>query len=411
MDKLKPCIETGELDACVDETARVAKEMGIDGEELLGLSSETRQNRVFNFAYVLALAAAQGLEGTKMAEAYYYAGLAAQHLGNIEQAEEQYKKSIKAYPKNVAAHSNYAIMLQKLKRLEKAEEHYKRAMDAAPENAVVHSNYAILLKELKKPEEAKVQYKLAIEADPKNAVAHFNYAILLEELKRPEKAEKQYKLAIDANPKLAAAHINYANLLREKAMFSKAVDEIKIALQIELNDPYALKKYGDILADEYCLEGAIEKYREAIKYSDSMVRPVVAEIHNNLGWTHAQLKQYTKAENEFKKALVLDPLNVKANRNKRKLSKTDIDTDISIVQIFLGTLLLLSLIVSYIFFLNDKFSETVFTTQVTILIGLLIFTLLYPQIKTAKISPTGFEFELSNEHITQPIKRSLEFER
>ncbi|MCZ7401287.1 MAG: hypothetical protein O8C61_03610 [Candidatus Methanoperedens sp.] len=35
LQKLAPCIERGDLDACVEEAARVAREMGVGAEELL----------------------------------------------------------------------------------------------------------------------------------------------------------------------------------------------------------------------------------------------------------------------------------------------------------------------------------------------------------------------------------------
>ena len=39
LKKLAPCIERGDLDACVEEAARVAKEMGVGAEELMELFS------------------------------------------------------------------------------------------------------------------------------------------------------------------------------------------------------------------------------------------------------------------------------------------------------------------------------------------------------------------------------------
>ena len=40
LERLAPCIERGDLDACVEEAARLAKEAGIDSKALLELSSE-----------------------------------------------------------------------------------------------------------------------------------------------------------------------------------------------------------------------------------------------------------------------------------------------------------------------------------------------------------------------------------
>ena len=88
LQKLAPCIERGDLDACMEEAARVAREMGVGARELLELSGEKGKAGGYALAYVLALAAAQGLEGEAKAVAYYNSGLAAKYLKKVEKAEE-----------------------------------------------------------------------------------------------------------------------------------------------------------------------------------------------------------------------------------------------------------------------------------------------------------------------------------
>ncbi|MCX9009633.1 MAG: tetratricopeptide repeat protein, partial [Candidatus Methanoperedens sp.] len=184
LQKLTPCIERGELEKCVEEAARLAGEMGIGAEELLDLSMQEGMGGKHDFTYVLALAAARGLEVEGKAIAYYNAGLAAQYLRKVEKAEEHYKLAIEADPKLAAAHYNYANLLSEQKRNDEAEQHYKLAIEADPKYAAAHYNYANLLSEQKRNDEAEQHYKLAIEADPKYAAAHSNYAILLKEQKR-----------------------------------------------------------------------------------------------------------------------------------------------------------------------------------------------------------------------------------
>lgn len=263
--KLAPCIERGELDVCVEEAARLAREMGMEAGELLELSAAEGENGKHDFAYVIALAAAQDLKGEVKGGAYTNAGFAAHNL----------------------------------KKIEKAEQLYKQAIEADSKLAVAYYIYANLLREQKRNDEAEQYYKQAIEVDPKLAAAHYNYANLLYELNKKKEAEQQYKLAIETEPKLASAHNNYANLLRKNAQYSEAEKEIRIALQIEPRNPFALGSYGDILADEDYFEEAIEKYHEAIKNSDSIEHMAKAEIHNNLGWVYVHVEQHYRAGKEF----------------------------------------------------------------------------------------------------------------
>jgi hypothetical protein len=104
LQKLAPCIERGDLDACVEEAARVAQEMGVGAGELLDLSAESGKSGRNDFTYVLALGAVHGLEGFAKASAYNNAGLAAGFLGNKEKQEEYYKLAIAANPNYAAAH-------------------------------------------------------------------------------------------------------------------------------------------------------------------------------------------------------------------------------------------------------------------------------------------------------------------
>jgi tetratricopeptide (TPR) repeat protein len=301
LHKLSPCIERGDLDACVEEAARLAEEMGVAAEDLLELSAEKGMDEKHDLVYVLALTAAQGLKNNKKAEAYIYAGFSADIIGKLREAEKYYKK--------------------------------------------------------------------AIEIDPNNA----------------------------------GVHNNYSNLLREKGLLADAEKEIRNSLQIAEEDsswqqirPYAHGNLGDILADEGSLVEAEKEYQSALKNSASMEPYLISKLHNNLGWVYVQLKQYSKAKNDFKKAVAFDPLNVKATRNLRKLDKLDDERDISSSQKLLGFILLLPLIASYFLFWNNRLTETAFTVQIIFFIASLIFILLFNQIERFKAGTV--EFEMNTEH-------------
>lgn len=481
LKKLAPCIECGELETCVEEAARVAREMGIGAGELRELSTHKGSNREYEFAYVLALAAAQGLAGNEKAKAYNNAGLAAKYIGKLKESEELFKKAIELNQKLAQAHSNYANLLKELNRKTEAQKYHEKAIELDPTNAAIyinyanllkelnkkieaekyykkaielggtekpvsHNNYALLLEELNRKAEAEKHYKCAIKLNPKLAEAYSNYAVLLAELGRKNEAEEHYnraielspklagvysnyanllkelgrkieaeeyyKKAIELNPKLSVAHSKYAELLREKALFSEAEKEVRIALQIEPENPYAVGTLGDILANEDCFEDAIKEYQKTLKNSALMKDSATSEIHNNLGWVYAQLKQYKKAEEEFKKAIALDSMNVKAIRNLRKLGKVETEIENCKFQkcLAIKMLLLVFIAFSYYLFWIERLNEAVFVIYSTILITMLIFVFFIHQIKRFKLKlGTGEgEFEMSTEHRTQPIGFTFE---
>ena len=310
LKKLAPCIERGDLDACVEEAARLAGEMGVRAGELLELSTQGGNCGKYAYAYVLALAAEQDLEGEAKAGAFNNVGLAAKYLRKLEKAEEHYKLATAANPKLAEAHSNYAILLKELKRNEDAEKHYLLAIEANPKYAAVHSNYANLLKELKRNEDAEKHYLLAIKANPKYAVAHYNYANLLKELKRNEDAEKHYLLAIEANPKYAAVHSNYAILLKKLNRKPEAEEHYKLAIAANPNLAEAHSNYAILLSELNRKPEAEEHYKLAIA-----ANPNYAAAHYNYANLLNELNRKPEAEEHYKLAIAANPNYAEAHGN------------------------------------------------------------------------------------------------
>ena len=109
LQKLKACIERG--DACVEEAAQMAEEMGLEDQKLLNISDLAGVMMGFDFRYVLTLAAAQKLKGNAKAKAFFDAGVSAHILKKLDKAEEKYKQAIAYNPKYAEAHHSYTILL------------------------------------------------------------------------------------------------------------------------------------------------------------------------------------------------------------------------------------------------------------------------------------------------------------
>jgi len=329
LQKLAPCIERSDLDACVEEAVRVAREMGVGAGELLELSGESGKNTRYDFTYVLVLAAAQGLEGEAKAVAYYNAGFAAKYLGKVEKAEEQYKQAIAANLNLADAYYNYANLLKELNRKTEAEEQYKQAIAANPNIAEAHSNYANLLYELNRKTEAEEQYKQAIASNPNLVEAHSNYANLLSELNGKTEAEEHYQQAITTNPNFAAAHYNYANLLKELNRKTEAEEQYKQAIAANLNYAAAHSNYAILLKELNRKTEAEEHYLQAITFN-----PNYAEAHYNYANLLSELNRKPDAEEHYKQAIAANPNLAEAHGayglllikfNKRKDAKREIE--------------------------------------------------------------------------------------
>ncbi len=203
LQKLTPCIDRGDLDACVEEAARVAQEMGVGAQKLVLLSAEEGMNDRYDFVYVLNLTAARGLEGDAKAEANYNVGTAAHHLRKVEKAEEHYKLAIDAKPKYAQAHSNYALLLSELNRKPEAEEQYKLAIAANPNYVEAHKNYAKLLREKAMFSDAENEVRIALkdsmEQHAKSKI-HNNLGWVYVHLEQYNRAKKEFNEAHKLDP-------------------------------------------------------------------------------------------------------------------------------------------------------------------------------------------------------------------
>lgn len=241
-------------------------------------------------------------------------------------------------------------------------------------------------------EKEEQTYHKSLEINPNDVYAHNNYADLLKSLGRKTEAEEHYKKALEINPNDVYAHNNYADSLRKKDRFSEAEKHVRTALQLKPDDSWALATLGDILADEGYFEEAINEYHNALNNSASKNPSLESEICNNLGWSYAQLKQEAKAQDEFKKAKRLDPMNIKAIRNLRAIDKAiKFQPNLSRNQICISAVPAILLVSSYVLFLFGKLSETLFITQTTLLMALIIFVLYSNQLARFKMGTLELE--------------------
>ena len=307
VQKLTPCIERGNLDACVEEAARLADEIGISADEVLRLAGQMGEEGKYELAYVLALGGADGLDGFKKAQAYSNAGLAVQFLGYVDKAEIHHLKAIDVDQNYAVAHYNYSLLLEELNRKDEAETHYLKAIEADPNYAAGYNNYALLLAELGRKDEAEFYYLKAIESDSSYTIAYNNYAILLEDLNRKDEAETHYLKAIESDPSYAPGLNNYAILLAK--LNKKTEAKIHYLKAIE-SDPKLAEAHGaySIFLIDYGrrdnalseTELASELFKEIGRITQSYLTK--AWFYQKYSEKYFNQKQYLKSSSDLDKA-------------------------------------------------------------------------------------------------------------
>lgn len=127
---------------------------------------------------------------------------------------EQYRKKLpqleeKAKSGNPIDLQEYGIALYATGDLEKAEQIYKKQAESDNKNFLLHNNLANTLRDLGKYEEAIKEYEKAIEISPNSTNSYINLASVFQySLKDLDKALEIYKKAIEKNPE----NIDFLNL-------------------------------------------------------------------------------------------------------------------------------------------------------------------------------------------------------
>ena len=189
LQKLARCPERGDLDACVEEAAKLAKEMGIEAKELLKRSSDKINSGEQILAHVLSLAAARDLDGADKARAFFLAGLAAQMTEtaeNIELAISHYNRALEVYTReafpekwaltqnNLGNAFNNRIRGDRAENIEQAISHYNQALevytrDTFPEKwATTQNNLATAYSDQIRGDQAE---------NIEQAISHYNQAL------------------------------------------------------------------------------------------------------------------------------------------------------------------------------------------------------------------------------------------
>ena len=117
--------------------------------------------------------------------------------GRGDEAEEYFRRSIQAAPRDAGYLGNYALFLKRRERFSEAEEWYRKALDADPGSARALGDYGWLLYERRgDAAEALGFTERALAVDPKRVMAGLNRGLFLLLLGRAEESRRQYEATL-----------------------------------------------------------------------------------------------------------------------------------------------------------------------------------------------------------------------
>ena len=191
-------------------------------------------------------------------------------------------------------------------------EYYKKALELAPGSSVIMERLAEIYAKSQRTREAIQQATEALKADPDNLAAHRLLARIYVrtlgdmspgELQKEnlEKASEQFHAILKLDPKDTSSALWLARLYRFENRHADAEKVLRGILERDADNGPALEQLSQLLIDEGRSQDAVELLSKSAGSSSS------PEIYDLLGDAYSQGKDYSKAEDAYRKAVEADP--------------------------------------------------------------------------------------------------------
>ncbi len=271
------------------------------------------------------------------ADVLHLLGILLAQRGKFSEAQKLIAKAIELQPNSPSFHNSMGNTLKNLGKLDKAIDYYQKALDLQSNYAVAHNNLGNVLLQQGKLKQASKHYRQAIQIQPNYADAHYNLAIILLKQNNVAEAMKHLDKTLQLQPDHTETHNQKAQLLHQQGDLDKAIYHYKECLKLdpcnaavfhnlgaiflEQGEPAAALKYFLRLLqiapdfDTYYNLGVIYMYlgrpNDAIQYFQEALKkdPNHFASHNNLGSIYLKAEDYKNAAWHYRQALKLQPDN------------------------------------------------------------------------------------------------------
>lgn len=183
----------------------------------------------------------------KDANQHFHTAMQAFNAGDMDRAERNFRKALKAAPSHVGALNLLAIALMRMQRYAEAEPVIARAVKLDASSDTSFYNYGFVLKQLGKPQQALEQFDRALHLNAKSFEAWNNHGTCLNDLHRHDDALSSFDRALDINPKYTAALANRAKTLADLRRFDDALAAFDATLVLDAQLLFAHLGRGYVL--------------------------------------------------------------------------------------------------------------------------------------------------------------------
>ena len=195
-----------------------------------------------------------------------------------------------------------AVRQHQAGQLDAAEQGYRKLLEQAPSFPAALCNLGVLLVARNQLDEGVRYYHLALAFDPRFADALFNLGNLHRKQNQPAEAIAQYHACLSADADHANAHYNLGTVYASLGQFGDAEMSFRNVLRIEPHSKECVLRLGDLLLRTGRIEEGVTCFREYTANNPDDPRGVY-----NLGLALANANQPAEAIELQHRALKLKP--------------------------------------------------------------------------------------------------------
>ena len=236
---------------------------------------------------------------------YVLMGRAARALGQLDSAEEHFRRAMAIEPDEAAALLDLAGVLRTQGRRDEADALMNRARELRPGDSAHLQNIAEALRKEQRYDEALAAYREVLAISPGFALAHAGMGDTLFRMERYEESLDAIAQALSSQPDLNVAG-SLHSLAGQAAQHVNRPDEAAHhyaeAVRIDPRDTTSIDRLAMVRFGQQQYEAALALYRDMLELT-----PDSAQTYSNLGATLYYLGRADEALRHFERAVELDP--------------------------------------------------------------------------------------------------------